>query len=85
MKVFGNLETVTTQHLSCEVTAADILDVVRQHTLIPEGARVRIFVEVPGGGDWSNTELDIAEHPVRVRISWSVDPAQKQETDEEQG
>jgi hypothetical protein len=31
---------------------------------IPKGAKV--FVEVPGGGDWSNTDLDISEHPIKV-------------------
>lgn len=31
--------------------------------------KAAIFVEVPGGGDWSNTSLDISAAP--VIIAWS--------------
>jgi hypothetical protein len=29
-----------------------------------------ITVHVPGGGDWSNTDLDINDHPIHV--TWTV-------------
>ena len=78
MKVTSNLEVVRAQRLECEVNAKDILELVRQHAHIPEGATVRIYVDIPGGGDWSNMELDIDEHPVQVRAEWSVSDAPKQ-------
>lgn len=73
MKIIGNLEVVKTQHVECDVTASDILALVRQHVHIPEGANVRVYVDIPGGGDWSNMELDIAYRPVRVKAVWSVE------------
>lgn len=73
MMVKGNLTVTKTQHLECEVTAVDILQLVRAQVHIPSGVPVRIFVEVPGGGDWSHTDLDIAEHPVQVRAEWSIE------------
>lgn len=72
MKISGTLEVVKTQTISIEVTAGDILALVRQHAHIPDDAEVRVYVDVPGGGDWSNMEIDIAEHPVYVRAVWSV-------------
>lgn len=30
-----------------------------------------IYVQVPGGGDWSNTDLDLSEYPVEIR--WTVE------------
>lgn len=33
-------------------------------------ADVSIYVEVPGGGDWSSTELELRQHP--VIIEWTV-------------
>lgn len=29
---------------------------------------IDVFVRVPGGGDWSNTNLDIESHPLIVEI-----------------
>jgi len=35
-------------------------------------ARIRIFVEVPGGGDWSNEDLEIGERtPLIVEVTTS--------------
>ena len=73
MKTQGKLTVTKTQSLSCEVTHDDILALVRGQVDIPPGVAVRIYVEVPGGGDWSHTDLDISEHPVQVRAEWSVD------------
>ena len=79
MKVTGKLTVTKTQSLSCEVTYDDILALVRGQCSIPAGVEVRIFVEVPGGEDWSSCDLDVAQHPVQVRAEWSViDDAEKQ-------
>lgn len=75
MKIGGKLTVTKTQRMSCEVTYDDILALVRSQVNIPAGAEVRIYVEVPGGGDWSHTDLDVAEHPVQVRAEWSVEDA----------
>ena len=78
MKIGGRLTVTKTQHVSCEVTYDDILALVRAQVSIPAAVDVRIYVEVPGGGDWSHEDLDIAEHPVQVRAEWSVDDAEEQ-------
>lgn len=36
-------------------------------------AQVSVTVRVPGGGDWSNTDLDLGDHPVDVR--WTEEDA----------
>ena len=41
-------------------------DDVRKALGLPEGAS--LFVRVPGGGDWSNTELDLDTHPLEATI-----------------
>ncbi len=36
---------------------------------IPQDAD--IYIQVPGGADWSNTSLELSEHP--VQIEWTVE------------
>lgn len=53
-----------------ELNGVDIVELLRKagHN-IPEGATV--YFAVPGGGDWSNTSIDITtEHP--LRIEWKI-------------
>lgn len=52
-----------------ELTDEDIRALVRatSGSIIPVAAEV--FVEVPGGGDWSNTSLEIRDAP--VVIAWT--------------
>jgi hypothetical protein len=73
MKIQGNLTVTKTQRVQIEVTAQDILDLVRQrvHVLTGVSVAIRVYVDVPGGEDWSNTQLDIHDHPVHVRFEWS--------------
>lgn len=61
---FTRVTTTTT----ATITAADL----RAAFGIPEGAD--IWVQVPGGGDWSHEALPIDEHPVRVQWT-TVDDA----------
>jgi hypothetical protein len=36
---------------------------------IPDNAEVQVFFRVPGGGDWSNTDIDLDEdYPLTVRV-----------------
>lgn len=78
MKVDGKLTVTKTQTIRVTVGHDDVLALVRKTVHIPAGVEVRIFVEVPGGGDWSHTDLDLHEHPVHVEAEWSVDVTDEQ-------
>lgn len=55
------------KELSRTVTYAGVitLDDLRKKFNIPADAEV--YVRVPGGADWSNTDLDLKDAPVQVR------------------
>ncbi len=57
------------------VEHAEILKLVLQQLGddAPKNASITITVRVPGGGDWSSTDLDIEEHPVEFVAEWSVE------------
>jgi hypothetical protein len=59
---FQKRETVTIEtHFAATITAEQI----RQAFGLPKDCRV--YFHVPGGGDWSNTDIDIAiKHPLHV-------------------
>jgi len=62
-------QTVTTsvdKRIELGFTAIRLL-LEREGITLPTGAK--ITVTVPGGGDWSNTELDIDDH-TPVVVSW---------------
>ena len=45
--------------------------VYREVKDMPPDAQIDLFVSVPGGGDWSNTNLEIGEeHRVNFRVRW---------------
>ncbi len=46
-----------------------ILDALREKYDIPDNAGM--FVHVPGGGDWSNTDLDIEQQTPLV-VQWET-------------
>lgn len=77
MKVTANTTTVVTTVLTGEVSRGDIESLIRSRVHIPEGATVEIFVTVPGGGDWSSTELMTSLHPVEFRITFEGVPRDK--------
>lgn len=58
-------KTTTTSKHSLELSGADI----KRHLGLPSNARIE--VRVPGGGDWSNMDLDLnAGHT--LDISWET-------------
>lgn len=65
--------TTTIRRCEIKLKASDIRDLVRKQMategLDPAGLpdHAEVTVMVPGGGDWSNTALDIDEHNVFVR------------------
>jgi hypothetical protein len=65
-----------------EVTREDILELVHNKlggkigidiTKKPQsGEKIKVFVRIPGGGDYSNTNLDIEQDtPIVVNIQWT--------------
>jgi hypothetical protein len=62
--VFGNVRTsmTTTTRYTGTISVKDL----RKKFKIPEDAT--ITVHVPGGGDWSDMNLDLEEIPIQV--SW---------------
>jgi hypothetical protein len=59
----------------CRFTAAEVLAALGiskvddiQSATKSRRTNIDIFVRVPGGGDWSNTNLDIESHPLIVEI-----------------
>ena len=65
----------TTVHKTVRVTGElaynDLLSLVRSELDgVPEGAEIKLTVRVPGGGDWSNEDLDVAAHPVEFEAVW---------------
>jgi hypothetical protein len=50
------------------ITADDI----RKRFRLPDDAE--IVVRVPGGGDWSNTDLAIKDHPLTARFTKTTAP-----------
>lgn len=70
----NKVETVTrTAQHSMEIDAAAMRNLLNAAGVeIPEDTEVRIYFAVPGGGDWSNTNIDIdAKHPVYVE--WTIE------------
>ncbi len=55
-------------HLDCQ----DLYPVIRK--LVPEApkdAEIEVYVDVPGGGDWSNMRLDVSEeNRINFTVSW---------------
>jgi len=58
--------TTTTTRVEGYITAEDI----KSKFGLP--GRSRVFFSVPGGGDWSNTDLDITQEDP-VYVTWTVE------------
>lgn len=75
MNIKEQTRTRVTKKHHATLRGVDVLSAINQELAaqginrIPEDAY--IFVTVPGGGDWSNTELDLNEH--EVEIKWTVE------------
>ncbi len=65
-----NVETVKTTRTHMEFERDDVLKALRSiWPAIPDDAE--IFAEVPGGGDWSNTNLDIG-CDTNIHVRWTT-------------
>lgn len=72
MKTRAKKQTTVTETAEYELRDFDIRRLLGQEVEIPPGASVKVWVEVPGGGDWSNEDLDMAEYPVHVLVTTTV-------------
>lgn len=67
--------SVSTTVDTYEITGAEIVAALRETGRLPAqnatatSERAEAWVRVPGGGDWSSTTLDLADHLVAVRIT----------------
>jgi hypothetical protein len=66
--------TVTTRNVKIEgaIDYEDLVGLLKAKIGVPlRGVSFTLYVDVPGGGDWSNTELDVEEHPVKFVVEWT--------------
>lgn len=76
MNINSVVQRVTvTRHNSLVIDNAELRDMLRQRGFsVP--ANARIYFSVPGGGDWSNTDIDIdKDNP--ISIEWVVEQVQE--------
>ena len=64
----------TERHTRLQLSGTDIRLAIARHLEaegMPDLPRdAKLFVLVPGGGDWSNTSLDLDEYPIHVE--WTI-------------
>jgi len=62
---------VSTVASEYSVTSKDLAKLVGIPDDLPENVSVKIhaFVRVPGGGDYSNVDLNIDDHPIQMQVS----------------
>lgn len=66
-------KTTVTQTKKVVVTSLykkDLVELFKKAGLIPNGALVDIYMHVPGGGDWSQTNLYTDESETPLLISY---------------
>lgn len=56
---------------SIELNAADVVELLRARADIPAAATMRVYFAVPGGGDWSNTDIDVDDRNP-LRLDWEL-------------
>lgn len=75
------LHKTTTTHFRLELSARELIDLVNGSlptSLLPTPVSIprsaEVTVHVPGGGDWSNTDLTI-DNDLPVVITWEMKEA----------
>ncbi len=65
ISVSKKITTEITKHL----TAKDIAELYCvRHDIDPATVSCKVLFDVPGGGDWSNTTINLDDEPVRLVI-----------------
>ncbi len=62
------LSTKTSSKTVYKITASDIIEALRKTGKIPKNGNCELVFCVPGGGDYSNMELDVAQEPLKLTI-----------------
>jgi hypothetical protein len=63
--------THTRQETTYEFSQDDIIDALQKAgklPTMPAMTSLKAWVRVPGGGDWSNWDLTLDDHPVQVKV-----------------
>jgi hypothetical protein len=64
--------TVSERTRTFELDALDLLHLIRKDNMFPIPAKLeklRVFIRVPGGGDYSNMDLEVDDHcPIVVEV-----------------
>lgn len=75
VKISRQTEVTTLHRHAIKISGAQIIDLLRGGGFdVPDNAAVT--VAVPGGGDWSNTTLDL-NCDSTVQIAWEIREAKK--------
>ena len=62
------ITTTTTKQVHIELSGEELKQVLVAAKIVPEDAYLTVYVRVPGGGDWSNTDLDVDKSsPLTIR------------------
>jgi len=76
MKANTNRTTTTRTVDTYEFTAEELIEALKQAGLLPNEISHKestVFVRVPGGGDWSNTDLEIDEdRPLTDKVDRTI-------------
>jgi hypothetical protein len=70
-KIEQHVETTITRRYRVQVNREALVTLLR-HTGIEVPSNAKISVHVPGGGDWSHTNLEI-DNESPVNITWETD------------
>ena len=63
------VQTTTERKIHFELSRIDVIAIMRKSGLdVPDDAQVA--VDVPGGGDWSNTRLDVDQDSPLI-VKWT--------------
>jgi hypothetical protein len=67
------MKTTTKKLVEGKIPICALYDAVCRELPVdrPVNVDITIFVDVPGGGDWSYEELDVDSHPVKFRATWT--------------
>ena len=67
--------TRITENFNLEINGKELRSMINQKLSAINADRIpndaRLFVMVPGGGDWSYEALDLDNHP--IQIEWTVE------------
>jgi hypothetical protein len=75
MKVTTSKVTITTTETTYEFTREDVIRALASTGWLPlsEASSVEhCHVRVPGGGDWSSTDLDLEDRPLIVVVKETI-------------